>query len=150
MPPAPQNRISDKPSHRGQRPLLFSNSVWVVSVTSHTSTVRRDLRFIAIIREDLKVKPFADVITKTTLSPRLFKDPECWSGRGLNPRPPARQSGALPTELTSRRLGGFNGILPRKTLKFQVLGNAISAILRQSERVFISQFLKMGVTWHIL
>ena len=26
----PQNRISDKPSHRGQRPLLFSNSVWVL------------------------------------------------------------------------------------------------------------------------
>ena len=32
------------------------------------------------------------------------KDPECWSRRGLNPRPPARQTGALPTELTRRRL----------------------------------------------
>ena len=27
-----------------------------------------------------------------------FKDSECWSGRGLNPRPPARLSGTLPTE----------------------------------------------------
>ena len=34
----------------------------------------------------------------------LFKDPECCSDRGLSPRPPARQTGALPTELTRRRL----------------------------------------------
>ena len=27
-----------------------------------------------------------------------FKDAECWYGRGLNPRPPAQQTGALPTE----------------------------------------------------
>ena len=30
------------------------------------------------------------VITKAAVSPQLFKDPECWSDRGLNPRPPAR------------------------------------------------------------
>ena len=46
-----------------------------------------------------KVNPFADVITK------LFKDPDCWSGRGLNLRPPAQQTGAYPTELTGRRSG---------------------------------------------
>ena len=34
------------------------------------------------------------------LSSQLFKDPVCWSRRGLNPRPPARQTGALQTELT--------------------------------------------------
>ena len=39
---------------------------------------------------------------KAALSSRLFNDPECWSGRGLNPRPSARQTGALPTELTRR------------------------------------------------
>ena len=38
-------------------------------------------------------------------SSQLIEDPECWSGRGLNPRPPARQTGALPTELTWQRLG---------------------------------------------
>ena len=27
------------------------------------------------------------VITKAARSPQLFKDPECWSGRGLNLRP---------------------------------------------------------------
>ena len=37
------------------------------------------------------------VITKAALSS------ECWSGRSLNPRPPAQQTGALPTELTRRR-----------------------------------------------
>ena len=41
---------------------------------------------------------------KAELSSQLFKDSECWSGRGLNPRPPARQTGALPTELTRRRV----------------------------------------------
>ena len=35
--------------------------------------------------------------------PQLFKDPECWSGRGLNLRPPAQQTGAYPIELTGRR-----------------------------------------------
>ena len=37
-------------------------------------------------------------------SPQLFKDPECWSRRGLNQRPPAQQPNALPTELTGRLL----------------------------------------------
>ena len=37
------------------------------------------------------------------LPSQLFKDPECWSGRVLNPRPPAWQAGALPTELTRRQ-----------------------------------------------
>ena len=43
--------------------------------------MRRGLRFIVIIREDLKVSPFADVITKAALSTQIFKDPEYWSGR---------------------------------------------------------------------
>ena len=32
--------------------------------------------------------PFADVISKAALSTQLFKDPECWSSQGSNPRPP--------------------------------------------------------------
>jgi len=52
------------------------------------------------------------VITKAALSPQLFKDPECWSGRDLNLRPPAQQSGALPTELTGvRRCNWVNVLL---------------------------------------
>ena len=35
-------------------------------------------------------KPFADEIREATLSPLLFKDPECWSGRGLSPRASSR------------------------------------------------------------
>ena len=38
---------------------------------------------------------------------QLFKDPECWSGRGLNLRPSAQQTGAYPIELTGRRLFKF-------------------------------------------
>jgi len=30
--------------------------------------------------------------TKASRSPQLFKDPECWSGRGLNLRPPTHNS----------------------------------------------------------
>ena len=36
---------------------------------------------------------------------KIRRPPECWSGRGLNPRPPVRQTGALPTELTRPCLG---------------------------------------------
>ena len=38
----------------------------------------------------------------TFLRDKIY-DPECWSGRGLNLRPPAQQTGALPTELTGRQ-----------------------------------------------
>ena len=58
-----------------------------------------------LVRRGL-VKPFADVIRKAALSPQLFKDPECWSGRGLNPRPLTQQTGALTTELTERWCAG--------------------------------------------
>ena len=58
------------------------------------------LQFVVLIREDQKVKQFVDVITKAALSSQLFKDPECWSGRGLNPQPPAQQTGAYPFKLT--------------------------------------------------
>ena len=58
--------------------------------------------FFILIREDMKVLLFADVITTIALSSQLFKDPECWSGRGSNPwPPPAQQTSTLPTELTS-------------------------------------------------
>ena len=42
--------------------------------------------------------------TKAALSFQVFKDPECWSGGGLNLWPPTQQTGALPTELTRRGL----------------------------------------------
>ena len=42
---------------------------------------------------------FADVIAKAAHSPRLFKDPECWSGLGLE----HETYHALPTEPTGHR-----------------------------------------------
>ena len=44
---------------------------------------------------------FADIITKTALSPQLVKDPERWSSQGLNLRPPDQQTRTYPVELTS-------------------------------------------------
>ena len=35
------------------------------------------------LSEKARVSPFADGITKATLSLQLFKDPECWSGCGF-------------------------------------------------------------------
>ena len=58
--------------------------------------VRFFVRFSVLIRERLERRLFADVITKVTLPSQLLKDPECWL--------PARQTGALPTELTRQRL----------------------------------------------
>ena len=71
------------------RPLLFSSGVG--SFASQKNQIRSkccktDLRFFIFIREVWKVyKEFADVVTKAALSSQLFKDPECWSSRGLNP-----------------------------------------------------------------
>ena len=96
------------PYHRALRPLLFSNS----GVGSFTSHKNKSLKVLwdgiygfSSLSEKTR-KSFADVITKAALSSQLFKDPECWSGRGLNLRPPARRTGSLPTELTRRRLNG--------------------------------------------
>ena len=44
------------------------------------------------------------IFTNEALSSQLFKDSKYWSRRGLNQRPPARQTRAYPTELTWRRL----------------------------------------------
>ena len=41
-------------------------------------------------------------ITRIPLT-RTFSDPESCSGRGLNLRPPAQQTGANPIELTGRK-----------------------------------------------
>ena len=53
--------------------------------------------------ESLTIK-FADVITiRQHRSPQLFKGPQCWSGRHLNPRASAQLSDAQPTEPTDCR-----------------------------------------------
>ena len=92
------------PHHQGLRPLLFSHSD-VGSFTSHKN------KSVKVLRD--RTYSFSSLSEKTRKSNHLqmslqrqhflriyFKDPGCWSGRGLNPRPPARQTGALPTELT--------------------------------------------------
>ena len=54
----PQNRMGNaRPQHREFHALLFTDSVWIPALTSHSylRVVRRDLRLIVLIREDLKV-----------------------------------------------------------------------------------------------
>ena len=53
---------------------VTSHCVNIVEVVK-SMVKKQDLRFIVPIREDLIEKPFADVITKAALSPRLFKTP---------------------------------------------------------------------------
>ena len=70
----------------GISPLLFSNS-GVGSFASHKNqipegVVRRELRFNCL------------KMSQHFLFSH-FKDPECCPGQGLNPRPPAQQTGAL-------------------------------------------------------
>ena len=50
----------------------------------------------------IELKPFSETKEKAAHSAQLLKDPECCSGRGLNPRSPrlSGQTGAYPTELT--------------------------------------------------
>ena len=77
---------------------------------TYARACEKGLWFIVLIREDQKVEPLADVITKppAALSPQLFRNPECWSGRSLNLRPSAQQTGAYPIELTGRRFDGIH------------------------------------------
>ena len=49
-----------------------------------------------------KSKCLQILLQRQQLSPQLFKDPGCWSGLGLNLRPPTQQTGAYPIELTGR------------------------------------------------
>ena len=63
--------------------LCTGKSIFSKCLHLHLSALGKvpfDLRlFIVFIRQLLKVLPFEDVITKATLSPQLFKDPEWWS-----------------------------------------------------------------------
>ena len=45
-----------------------------------------------------------DLFTKAALSSQLFKDPECWSDRGLNQWPPTQQTRAYSIELIGQNL----------------------------------------------
>ena len=60
--------------------------------------MRRDLRLIVLIREDLKVKPFADDITKAALSTQLFLRPLVLVRPESNSGTPEWQLDAQPTE----------------------------------------------------
>ena len=107
--PSPPNPTTCQgwPNHQGLRPLFFSNS----DVGSFTSNKNKSVKvlwdgpmiFHPYLRR-LESLTIANVITKAALSSQLSKDPECWSGWGLDLWPPAQQTGLLPPELTRRLL----------------------------------------------
>ena len=52
----PQNRMSDaRPQHQERHALLFTKCVGSLTSHGYLRVVRRDLRLIVLIREDLKV-----------------------------------------------------------------------------------------------
>ena len=67
----------------------------VGSFKSHKNQVsesagKQDLRFLSLSEKTRKSNHLQIVFAKAALSPQLFEDSECCSGRGLNPRPPAQ------------------------------------------------------------
>ena len=71
----------------------------------------------------------------------IIKDPECWSGRDLNPRPPAQQTDALVTELTRLRrnhsFASFVLLVYSNVLIFLLLSNKNSNwILKEQNRIY--------------
>ena len=75
------------------------------------------------------------VLTKSIWNDIISEAIQVFSQRGFDAqRKPLRRWGGGG--------GGGMGASSRKILKFQVLGNAISAILRQRQHVLISHFLK--------
>ena len=98
---------SPKPGKVGQTtgvfvPYPFRIMVWVLLRPTRTRSGKvlwdGTYGFSSLSEKNRKSKPFADVIAKELLSSQLFKDPEFWSGRGLNPRSSAQQTGTLPTD----------------------------------------------------
>ena len=106
--------------YRGLCPLLFRNSS-VGSFTSHKNqNSERAVSFFPYPRR-LKYLTICRCYNKGSQSPKLFQDPECWSGRGLNPRAPAQLTGACPIELTGRRLMTNSHELSRLSLDLWVV-----------------------------
>ena len=90
------------PYHRYLRALLFSNG----GVGSLTFLKNRSVKvlwdgtygFSSLSEKTRKSNHLQMSLQRQHFLLSYFKDPECWYGRGLNPRPPAQQTGALPTE----------------------------------------------------
>ena len=54
------------------------------------SAVKQELQFLSLSEKTRKSNYLQIVFAKAAISPQLFKDSECFSGRGLNPWPPAQ------------------------------------------------------------
>ena len=99
LPTQPRRGWPHRPS---LRPLLFSNS-GVGPFTSHKnqisqSTVTQTYGFSSLSEKTRKSNGLQMSLQRQHFPSVIKKTRKCWSGRGLNPRPPAQQTGALPTD----------------------------------------------------
>ena len=99
--PLAQERLA---TPQGQSPLPFPNS-GVGSCTSHKNQIRPvgPTGAYSSLSEKVRKSYFQQMSLQRQhfllVFSQLFKEPQCWSGRGMNPRPPAQQIRALPTKL---------------------------------------------------
>ena len=133
--PSPTTR-KGWPHHRGIRPLLFSNN----DVGSFTSHKNKSVKVLCDGTYGL-----SSLSEKTRKSNHLQmsfqrQHPERWSGRSLNPGPPARQTGALPFELTRRRLNLATHTLRSSILLFWY--TALGQCVRHKWKKTATQFLQ--------
>ena len=120
------------PHHRGLRPLLFSNSD-VGSFTSHNNKKGKVLwtgptvfRPYPRRLESLTICRY--VITKAALSSQLLKNPECWSGRDLNPRLAPSQLSQPDLLRISRFLGEIPAGATKICLQQQISHNSLHCL----------------------
>ena len=72
MPPYMSVKVRQTTTPGNTCPTLYEEEKSATDLLHAQGLVRRRLQFIVLIREDQKVQPFSDVITKAAISPQLF------------------------------------------------------------------------------
>ena len=110
----PSMSVKDRrPDHNTGNYVPFSCEQCVGSLTSHKVIMNKGCETGPTIYRPYprRLESLTICICRCYYKGSTFSlDPECWSGRGLNPRPPAREPGALPTEPTGRGLNNNNRV----------------------------------------
>ena len=72
MPPYMSMKVRQTTTQGTTCPTFYEEEKSPTDLLHVQGLVRRRLQFIVLIREDQKVQPFSDVITKAAISPQLF------------------------------------------------------------------------------
>ena len=92
-----------RPQHRKLRALLFLNSAWVLLRSSELWTTKSCETRPTVYRPYPRRLESLTICRCNYKGSTYFKAPECWSGQGSNPRPPARWSDTQWTEARFKR-----------------------------------------------